>query len=59
MESILVTLPDGTEKAIVKGATARDVAEVISPKLARSALAAKFNDETIDLAEPIVSGGER
>tara|TARA_Y100000588_G_scaffold391665_1_gene500986 strand:- start:263 stop:2206 length:1944 start_codon:yes stop_codon:yes gene_type:complete len=57
MESILVTLPDGTEKIVEKGTTACDIAKEISPRLAQSALAAKLNNEAIDLAEPIVSDG--
>lgn len=57
MESILVTLPDGTEKIVEKGTTACDIAKEIGPKLAQAALAAKLNDEAIDLAEPIVSDG--
>ena len=53
MESILVTLPDGTERTVEKGTTARAVAESISPGLARAALAAQLNDDVVDLAQPI------
>ena len=53
MESILVTLPDGTEQTLEKGTTARAVAESISPGLARVALAAQLNDDIVDLAHPI------
>ncbi len=53
MESILVTLPDGTEQTVDKGTTARAVAESISPGLARAALAAQLNDDIVDLAQPI------
>ena len=53
MESILVTLPDGTEQTVEKGTTARAVAESISPGLARAALAAQLNDDVVDLAQPI------
>ena len=53
MESILVTLPDGTEQTVEKGTTALGVAESISPGLARAALAAQLNDDIVDLAQPI------
>ena len=53
MESILVTLPDGTEQTVEKGTTARAVAESISPGLARAALAAQLNDDVVDLTQPI------
>ncbi len=53
MESILVTLPDGTTQTVDKGTTARAVAESISPGLARVALAARLNDDVVDLAQPI------
>ena len=57
MESILVTLPDGTEQTVEKGTTARTVAESIGPKLARAALAAQLNDDIVDLAQPIDHDG--
>ena len=55
MQLILITLPDGTEHSVEKGKTARDIAESISPNLAKVALAAKINDDFVDLAQPIVS----
>ena len=53
MESILVTLPDGTEQTVEKGKTARDIAELISPRLARMALVAQVDDDIVDLTQPI------
>ena len=57
MESILVTLPDGAEQTVEKGTTARAVAESISPKLARAALAAQLNGDIVDLTQPIDRDG--
>jgi threonyl-tRNA synthetase len=37
MESIRVTLPDGSEKQVPKGTTPLEVAESISPRLAKAA----------------------
>jgi threonyl-tRNA synthetase len=46
---IRVTLPDGTVLEFERGATVRDVAERIGPRLARAALAARLNGQVVDL----------
>lgn len=48
-----ITLTDGSEKQFDQPVTALDVAESISPGLARVALAAKLNDQLIDLSHTI------
>lgn len=48
-----VTLPDGSVKQIEAGRTPLDVAESISPRLAKAALVAELNGELVDLAQPI------
>ncbi|MDA1315989.1 MAG: threonine--tRNA ligase [Acidobacteria bacterium] len=53
METIQVTLPDGTHQDVAKGTTPRDIAESISPRLASAALVAKANGELVDLTEPL------
>ncbi len=53
MESIRVTLPDGSEKQVPKGTTPLEVAESISPRLAKAALAASTNGTKVDLTEKL------
>ncbi len=50
-----VTLPDGSVKQIESGATPLDVAESISPRLAKAALVAELDGKLVDLTEPITS----
>jgi threonyl-tRNA synthetase len=52
-ESIHVKLPDGSVKDVPKGATALDIAKLISPRLADAALVAKTNGDLIDLTRPL------
>jgi threonyl-tRNA synthetase len=53
MESIRVTLPDGSEKQVPKGTTPLEVAESISPRLAKAALVASMNGTKVDLTEKL------
>lgn len=55
MESITVTLPDGSRRTYPPGVTGKAVAESIGPRLAREALAISVDGETRDLARPITS----
>ena len=48
-----ITLKDGSIVEAKKGATAYDIAREISEGLARNALAAKIDGETVDLSTPI------
>ncbi len=50
-----ITLPDGKVLDIPAGATVADVAAMISPGLARVAIAAKLNDAIVDLSTPVTS----
>src|ERR1041385_4999969 len=52
-DQIKIKLPDGSEKQLPKGTTARQVAESISPRLAQAALVAKTNGDLIDLTRPL------
>ncbi|MDH3206310.1 MAG: threonine--tRNA ligase [Gemmatimonadota bacterium] len=54
-DPINITLPDGKVLQFEKGATAADVVASIGPGLAKAALAAVVNGETIGLMEPIES----
>src|SRR5579859_1639624 len=57
-ETIKIQLPDGSEKSLPKGATALEVANAISPRLASAALAAKVNGTVVDLNRPIEQDAE-
>ena len=50
---ITITLPDGSEKHYERGVTAMQVAESISPRLAKEVLAATVNGSVVDLMRPI------
>ncbi|MDR0686329.1 MAG: threonine--tRNA ligase [Dysgonamonadaceae bacterium] len=50
---IKITFPDGSVREYNKGVTAMQIAENISPALARETLAANINGETCDLLRPI------
>ncbi|MEQ1897440.1 MAG: threonine--tRNA ligase [Vicinamibacterales bacterium] len=55
MNQITVTLPDGSSRAVPVGTTVLQVAEAISPRLAKAALAGTVDDRMVDLATPLVS----
>ncbi len=50
---IEITLPDGSTREVLRGTTARQIAEGIGPGLARAAVAAKVNGQVVDLGRPI------
>jgi threonyl-tRNA synthetase len=53
METIQVTLPDGAIREVPRGTTAAEIAQQISPRLAKEALVARTNGELIDLSRPL------
>ena len=53
METIQITLPDGAVREVPRGTTAGQIAQQISPRLAKEALVARTNGELIDLARPL------
>ena len=53
MSDILITLPDGSERAYPEGSTAGDVARSIGSRLAKAAVAATVEGEEWDLARPL------
>jgi threonyl-tRNA synthetase len=53
VDSIQLTLPDGSVREVPAGTTARQVAESIGARLARAALAAKVNGSVVDLDRAI------
>jgi threonyl-tRNA synthetase len=50
MSQITITLPDGSSRVLPAGAQVRDVAEQISPGLAKAALAGMVDGQLVDLA---------
>jgi threonyl-tRNA synthetase len=53
MSEITVTLPDGSSRLVPAGSTPADVAGLISPGLAKAALAAFVDGRFVDLTYPI------
>ena len=52
---IKITFPDGAVKAYNAGITAQEIAEAISPRLAKEVLACSVNDEVRELNYPITT----
>jgi threonyl-tRNA synthetase len=55
MNTIEITLPDGSKQSVEAGARPLDIAKSISPRLADAAIVAKVNGELYDLTRPIES----
>src|SRR3954465_1312881 len=55
-DHITITLPDGSEKSLPAGSTARDLAESIGKGLAKAALAAMVGDTEVDLSHELQDG---
>ena len=53
MDQVTVTLPDGSTRQMPAGTPVREVAEGISPRLAKAALAAAVGDRLVDLTHPL------
>ena len=53
MDQVTVTLPDGSTRQVPAGTPVREVAEGISPRLAKAALAASVGDRVVDLTHPL------
>lgn len=53
MDQITITFPDGAVRSYEKGVTGQQIAESISPGLAKAVLAISVNGEVVDLFRPI------
>ncbi len=53
MQQIKITFPDGNSEEYEQGITAYEIAEKISPRLAKEAIAAKINGNLVDLSHQI------
>ncbi len=51
-DTITITLPDGSARAMPAGSTPYDVAVAIGPGLAKAAIAARIDGELVDLTRP-------
>src|SRR5438034_5553522 len=53
MSQVIITLPDGSSRAVSAGTPVGEIAASISPRLAKSALAAMVDDRLVDLTYPL------
>ena len=58
MSEIVVSLPDGSELTVDRGATVEDVAYEIGPGLGRDTVAGVVDGELVDKADPVHDGAE-
>ncbi|HEX6238089.1 MAG TPA: threonine--tRNA ligase [Acidimicrobiales bacterium] len=56
MSEIVITLPDGSSRALRSGSTAADLAAAIGPRLAKAAAIAEINGEERDLTTGLHDG---
>src|SRR5437660_10875790 len=54
-EKVTIRLPDGTTLEVPRGATVREIAERIGPRLAKDAVAGKIDGRIVDLVTPLAS----
>jgi threonyl-tRNA synthetase len=52
-ETIQITLPDGATREVPRGTTAAQIAQQISPRLAKQALVARADGDLVDLSRPL------
>lgn len=58
MDQVTVTLPDGSTRKLPTGVEVRQVAEEISPRLAKAALAAEVGNQIVDLTHPLTEDAD-
>ena len=58
METVRVTLPDGSAREVARGTTVLDVASSIGPRLARDTVAGRVDGRLVDLRTPIEGDAE-
>jgi threonyl-tRNA synthetase len=54
---LVLTLPDGSERRVAPGTTARAIAESIGPRLAKAAVAARLDGTVVELDRPLTASG--
>jgi threonyl-tRNA synthetase len=55
MADVTITLPDGSIRSVPSGTTVGDLAQSISPGLAKAALAGRVGDRLVDLSHPLTA----
>ncbi len=55
--TIVLTLPDGSERSVPAGTTALEVAHSIGPRLAQDAVGAELGGRRVDLRQPLAESG--
>jgi threonyl-tRNA synthetase len=58
VETINITLPDGSKKSLPKGSNGLDLAKSIGPGLAKDAVAVVVNNEQRDLSDELINNAE-
>jgi threonyl-tRNA synthetase len=58
VETINITLPDGSKKSLPKGSNGLDLAKSIGPGLAKDAVAVVVNNEQGDLSDELINNAE-
>jgi threonyl-tRNA synthetase len=58
VETINITLPDGSKKSLPKGSNGVDLAKSIGPGLAKDAVAVVVNNEQRDLSDELINNAE-
>lgn len=57
-QKVLIQFPDSKQATFAKGVTLTDIAKVISPSIAKKAIAGCVNETTYDLARPILTDAQ-
>ncbi|HNW36913.1 MAG TPA: TGS domain-containing protein, partial [Candidatus Ozemobacteraceae bacterium] len=57
-QNLILTLPDGKALEVPAGATVRDAAAQIGPRLAQAAIAGKIDGMFVDIRMPLLKGGK-
>jgi threonyl-tRNA synthetase len=55
MSQVTITLPDGSSRQVPSGTPALAIAESISPRLAKAAVAAVVDGRLVDLSFPLAA----
>jgi len=58
MKEIIIEFPDGSKDSFPQGITPKEIAEKISKRLAKEAIAAEFNEKLIDLTAKLNENGK-
>ncbi len=56
-DELILRLPDGSERHVARGTTARSIAESIGPRLAKDAVAARLDGRIVELDRPLEVSG--